>query len=777
MTNKNPKNRQKISQAKKLRTFRNRRVAFVGVILTLAIGYLLANITYITVTFGAEFERAAVRQLVINRRNLERVIDPAHGGVLDRNRQPLIDNEVVYHVALDVTVLNSLVENERNLELRAGIIQTLHEELNIPHDVLLGFVDPYSPTFIDTRWRVLASQVPAQIALPLAELPHVHLEQAALRRFPDPYLAPQVLGFVRGDAAWGLELQYQQEMAGDPGRIFRSFQQGAASTIENIPARDGHWLVTTLDSSIQRAAQRIVEDAAHNFGAEYTSLIVMNPNTGEILSMAQWPSFPLDSPDDGTRFTDPAVSNFWEHMSVDEQLAHKLRIWPNFGVSRSFEPGSVFKPFVTAAAYEEGLIDVLSSHFYCSGVRVVAGEEIRCWLRSGHGSLNLVEALMVSCNPAMIEVAQLLGRDIFYSYRNDFGFGNFTGIDLPGESPVSSPAVMYTLAQLNPVELATSAMGQGFNATPIQTINGFAALINGGYLMRPHLVSQIIDAQGNVINETAPTVVRNVLSTDTSDFIRVALQDVMLPAGTGSMIAIDGFSIGGKTGTAEQGVPRGDWVVTSFVGYMPVENPQFLALSIVYRPEDNYISSGGSAGMMVRDLFSEIINERHIQPDGTGQTTGFILDANSELMPNFSGMQLREVTPILNNMGNDFQVASRGAVVSHHIPGPNQPITPATTIFLYLDGDISDLDDLVFMPNLVGMRLDLAREHLSEAGLIPVIINDAPTGRIDWRNNPTATEDETTVVDTDVWQIERQFPAAGSHIQRGTQVRLRAVPQ
>ncbi|MCL1988587.1 MAG: penicillin-binding transpeptidase domain-containing protein [Firmicutes bacterium] len=755
---------------------RNRRIVFVGIILTLAVSYLLLNIGYITITFGEEFERAAVRQLVINRRNLERIIEPAHGGVLDRNRQPIIDNEVVYHVALDVTVLNSLSETAQNLEMRENIIQSLHEALQIPRDVLVGFVDPNSPTFIDTRWRVLDNNVPANIALPLGELPHVHLEQAALRRFPDPYLAPQVLGFVRGDAAWGLELQYQNEMAGDPGRVFRSFQQGAASTIENVPARDGHWLVTTLDSSIQRSAQRIVENAARDYGAEYTSMLVMNPNTGEILAMAQWPSFPLDAPDDGTRFTDPAAANFWDDLTADEQLDHKLRIWPNFGVSRSFEPGSVFKPFVAAAAYEEGLVNIFAREFYCSGAQVVAGERIVCHDLNGHGSLNLIEALMVSCNPALIQVGQILGRDIFYDYRNDFGFGNFTGIDLPGEAPVSSPAVMYTLAQLNPVELATSSMGQGFNATPIQTLAGFASLINGGYLMRPYVVSQIIDAQGNVASETTPTSVRNVISAETSDFIRLALQDVVtVPGGTARQVEIEGFSVGGKTGTAQQGNPRGEWVVTSFIGYMPVDNPQFLALSIIYRPENNSISSGGTAGVMVRNLFEDIIHDRHLQPDGVAQTTGFITDFNSGFMPDFSGMELRDVTPILNSMGNEFQISSRGSIVVQHQPGPNQPITQNTTIFLTLDGDISDLDALTFMPDLIGARTDLALERVQSAGLIPIIVTDSYTGRTDWRNNPDA-EPSDELVDTDAWLVERQFPSGGVHIQRGTQVVLRTAP-
>jgi len=756
---------------------RNRRTRFVGVMIILCMSALLIRIGYITYTYGADFERWSVQQLVIRQSRVRREIPPVHGGILDRNRQPLVDSELVYEIALDSRLIQGLEPTRTNPNPQEYILQAVHDVLDIPMETLWGFLatDQYGVLIQDTNWRIIARDVPAYIALQLTDVRHVHLRERSLRWFPDPYLAPQVLGFVRGDSSWGLQHQYRAELIGDYGRVFRSFETDGPALTEEISARDGYWLVTTLDAGIQRIAQRAVENAARTFQAEYTGIIIMQPQTGEILAMAQWPSFPLDAPDDGTRFTNPQVANFWHEMEPEEQLNSMFRTWSNFSLTRTFEPGSIFKPFVMAAAVEENIISPTMSHFYCPGVRTVADWDIRCHNRHGCGSLSFVEALMVSCNIAMIDIVQAMGRETFYRYRNDFGFGERTGIDLPGEEAVSSPAVMYTLAQLNPAELATSSFGQGFNNTAIQAINAFAALINGGYVMRPYLVSQIVDSQGNVVDETTPTVVRNVLSHETSDFMRRAMQMVVSPYGTGRRAVIDGYSIGGKTGTGEQGAIRGEWIVTSFLGYMPVENPQFLAMAVVYNPDNNELTAGASAAPMLREVFTEIINYRQLPPAGAEQATGVLMDARGEVLSDFSGMELRDVTPILSNMGVDFQIAGRGAIVSHHIPAAGQPVPRGAPIFLYLDGNIDNLDDLTFMPNVEGLPESRAIEQITEAGLVPIVVTRPALGRGYWLqddNEPDDDEDEEDI--TAGWIVYRQFPSPGLHIQRGTQVRLRA---
>jgi len=755
---------------------RNRRILAFGITSSAMLVTLLLVIGHINVTFGAEFERRAVRQLIRRQEGLERIIPPVHGGILDRNRQPLIDSERVYNVVLDVRVLASLESHPtRNPTPQQDILEVIHEVLDIPMDTLWGFLETDAEGYLlhDTNFLRIAWDVPANLALSLTHyhrLRHVQLEERALRRFPDPYLAPQTLGFVRGDASWGLELQYREEMAGEAGRIFRAFQSDSVVLTEEIPAKDGHWLVTTLDSGIQRIAQTHVERAAHTFGAEYAGIIIMHPQTGEVLSMAQWPSFSLEAPGDGTLFTDPRASSFWYYMNPEEQLAHMMRTWNNFFTTRSFEPGSTFKPYVIAAALEEGLIG-FHNYFYCRGYRNIANETIPCHNRQGHGNISLLEALKVSCNIAMIDINALLGRDLFYAYRNDFGFGDRTGIDLPGEEAVSSPLVMYTLDRLNIVEMATSSIGQGFNTTAIQNINAFSALINGGYVMRPFVVSQIVDANGNIVHENTPTVVRNVLSQQTSDLVRTAMQGVVSPYGTGRRAVIDGYSMGGKTGTAQQGIAR-DWIVTSFLGYMPVENPQFLAMAIVYNPLDTQISGGSSAAIMVRDVFKEIIQYRQLPPTGEEQATGILVTAGAELMQDFSGMYLKDVTPHLISMGIEFDVIGRGAVVESHIPAAGHPIPRGAPLWLHLDNDISDMDALTFVPSVEGLPRHRAEEVILASGLYPVISYSSSMRQNDWDFD----EAEESFED-DIWIIDGQSPSSGSHIQRGTQVRLRARPR
>ncbi|MCL1999077.1 MAG: penicillin-binding transpeptidase domain-containing protein [Turicibacter sp.] len=741
------KNRAKNEFEKNRNLMRNKRIKILGFMMTSCILVLLFIIGNIIMTYGADFERFAVQQLIIRQSNIEQIIPPAHGGVLDRNRQPLIDNEIVYNVFMDVTLLH---QNPNRIE---ATLAQLYETLDISMEELQSFFETNADGSLARpgNWRIVARQVPAYMALALSGTRHVYLTPEALRRFPDPFMAPQVLGFVRGDASWGLENFYARQLTGSPGRILRSFQANTVP-IEEIPPVDGNWLVTTLDSGIQRIAQNAATEAALRYGAEFAGVAVMNPNTGEILGMAQWPSFPLDAPDDGTRFTDPAISNFWNEMEAAEQLRHMNRTWPNFFLSRTFEQGSTFKPFVAAAAIEENIILPEINRFYCEGVRTVADWEITCM--SVHGSLTLREALMVSCNIAMIDIAQAMGRDLFYQYRNDFGFGERTGIDLPGEEAVSSPAVMYTLSQLNTVELATSSFGQGFNATAIQTLNAFAALINGGNLMRPFVVSQIIDSQGNIVTENRPTVLRNVISRETSDYLRTVLQDVMTPAGTGRTAMIEGYAIGGKTGTGEQGQRHGDWVVNSFLGYFPVENPQYLVMVVLFNPENVFLTASGSVGPILRDIFANIIEYKQIPPTGEEITTG-ILNWGVETMPDLSGMELRAATPILNSMGLDYHISSRGSVISHHIPSAGQPVPNNVPVFLYLDGNISNLDDLTFVPNVEGQPLERAREMLEQAGLNFVVVRES-----------TYIPDENLIVQT-------QFPIPGQHIQRGTQVRLR----
>ena len=400
----------------------------------------------------------------------------------------------------------------------------------------------------------------------------------------DVSLACHLIGFIRGDSSWGLERYYNDEMTGVSGRSFILYQGADQVTYQDYAAQDGSTIVTTLDYTIQQYAEEVVQETMAEWPAQNVAAMVMNPNTGEIYAMASANQFDLNNPDQPPELeTDETFRETWEAMTDEEKSDYLSQMWRNFCISDTYEPGSVFKPLTVAAALEEGVI-TMNSTFTCNGVITVADTDINCHLRSGHGTLSVEEILAQSCNPGVIQIAQKLGKEKFYKYQKEFGFGELTGIDLPGEGG-NSTMLLHALSGIGPVELATMSFGQTFNCTSIQMMTAFAALINGGNLVKPYVVSQIVDSSGAVVKENHTEVVRKVISQETSDIMRTALK-ATVDHGTGVKIQIPGYSIGCKTGTSEQGTrDKKNWTLTH-MAYFPAENPQYLVYTVIHIPED-----------------------------------------------------------------------------------------------------------------------------------------------------------------------------------------------
>jgi stage V sporulation protein D (sporulation-specific penicillin-binding protein) len=502
----------------------------------------------------------------------------------------------------------------------------------------------------------------------------------------------------------------------------------------------------------------------------------MEPYTGEILAMAQWPSFSLAEPMNPELFTDRRLRSFADQLTEEQWLSEVYKLWRNFHITSTFEPGSIFKPVVVAAALEENIINPRTDSFFCGAEVHVFGERIPCWRIYGHGGQDVVEVLAHSCNVAMVEINQRLGRDLFYKYRNDFGFGEQTGIDLPGEAH-SGPPVMYTYHQLNPVEMATSAIGQGFNNTAIQAITAFAAVINGGNVMRPFLVSQIVDDHGNMVRENNPVIVRKAISTTTSDFMREAMHAVVLPGGTAFRHGnIEGYTVGGKTGTGQQG--RDGRISTSYIAYTPVEHPEFIILGVLDNMADSASLSGDTVVPMVTEAMEEIIRYKNMRPTA-GDDLTIVRDPNrNSTMVDYSGMQLVEVARNLNNLGVDYHVVFSGTVVDHHSPAAGQPIPVNAPVFLYLDPASVIEGEMTIVPNVEGLSMEVGEQFIHDALLTPVTFTDRPEGASDDHAGGPATAYPTAIETGENeavprGMIYRQFPAPGSVIQRGTQVKLR----
>ena len=761
---------------------RNRRAKLMGAFFTICLLALSYRIWYWQSVHGDQLVREAVEQEARTQALGNTTIVAERGQIKDRNSMPIALSKPVYTVFLDVREA-ARRRNPSGRDLLQETITVLHETFDIPRAYLEAIFarDIAGDLVNDTHYYPVAWEVPANIALPLRDdrsFPDIHAREESLRWYTDPFFAPHIIGFRWGDSLHGLESRYNTQLTGVPGRLFRTLDSHGNPRVETENVRHGLTLITTLDSDIQRLAQSIVDDTFRNIPSRQVGMLVMDPHTGEMLAMAQAPSFSLADPGNPEYFTDPRVQANWENMCDVERTEHRLRTWSNFHISHSFEPGSIFKPIVIAAALEEGAVS-LHDRFYCSGSINIADRTVYCWYRRGHGSLTLSGVLYRSCNVAMTEINRRLGRDAFYRYRRYFGFGERTGIDLPGEFDVSSPAVMYTLQQLNAVQLATSSIGQGFNSTNIQSINAFASLINGGNLMQPFLVSQIVDTHGNVVYENLPTVVRRTVSTQTADFMRIDMQQVVSASGgTGWRSAIPGYAIGGKTGTAQQG--RGEsltGLTLTYIAYTPVVNPEFIVLMVIDHVEDTTLSSGTTVAPIVREFFEELIQIRSLRPsDGPYAYEHWTtMIVRGEEMPDLTGQRVLDVVRNLNNQHLDFQIVGNGTVVSSHMPPHGRPMPQRIPVILYTDPE-TRVENMVTVPRVEGLPVAQAEMLLSEVLLTAVLATD--------RQNDCDAEDFTPGTaqaeerepggsnELPPLYIYRQFPAPGTEVEQGFQVRL-----
>jgi stage V sporulation protein D (sporulation-specific penicillin-binding protein) len=387
----------------------------------------------------------------------------------------------------------------------------------------------------------------------------------------------------------------------------------------------------------------------------------------------------------------------------------------------------------------------------------------------------------------MATINRDMGRDLFYQYRGYFGFGERTGIDLPGEESVSSPAVMYPYSRLHALEMATSAMGQGFNATTIQTITGYTALINGGDLMRPYLVSQIVDSRNTIVYENEPAVVRRVISPETSAIMRYELEQVVARrpgradelAGSGFRAYIAGHTIGGKTGTAQQGARDAGNHNLSFVAFMPVNNPQYLVLMTIDHIEDSRRYGGDTVTPIVREFFLDLIRLKGIRPTTNDDDNAIATELIGNPMPDFTGVRVSDaVRNILNRRTVGYQVVGGGTTVSHTWPAADQQFPTSNPVILYTDPDTRISERMVSVPNVTNLRAENAEFLLTEAGLIPILFQETRTNNIipDSVNDRTAQpEPATNSTPAPInYTVYQQYPTPGTEIEQGTQVMIRA---
>lgn len=692
---------------KKLRRIKA-RLAFILFALSALFTALGARVFYLKAVYGEDYETAAKTQQVSR---YDEIISPNRGSIVDRNNQPLALSTTVYNIVLDVRVL---VEYEMSVQEKT--LKALSEVLELDYDTLKGYtaLDENGKPALDTSWKVLAKKQPKEVKeqLESAEVKGVVYQKDTKRKYPAGVMASQVIGFVR-DAMWGLEKQYNSEMSGVPGRSFITYSGSDGAVSQEIPAQDGNTIVTTLDYQIQQFAQEAADSAMEEYNAESTAALVMNPNTGEIIAMAQNPTFDLNDP------TTPIDidSETWDAMTEDEQYAYLNKTWRNFCISDTFEPGSIFKPVVMAAALDQGIIDQ-NAAYYCGGKKEVAGVEINCHLRSGHGNQTLEDIIANSCNVGMMEIAERMGASAMYQCQKDFGIGCPTGIDLPAEADAAS--LMYSEDKIRSSELATMSFGQSFNTTTLQAATALCAVVNGGNIVRPYVVSSIIDENGSIVQETKPEVLRKAISKETSELMKKYMV-ATVERGTGKKAKIDGYTFGGKTGTAQQGDRSKDIYTVSYTAFFPVDNPQYLVLTVINKPE-SYADGVTTAAPMIKGLLEKIIKYKNIQPENINEAE-VSSEKKTVTVEDYTGSTLFNVLYDLDVKNLKYEIVGSGNSVINQVPHGGTVVDEGSKVLIYVEKGEGDTGSII-VPDVKGKDYDAAVGEITAAGLSAVVEGD-----------------------------------------------------
>ena len=562
-----------------------------------------------------KYEKSALAQ----QSYVSSVIPYKRGSILDRNGNVLAASDLIYHLILDPKVLLSKEENVvptiealvsvygfNETELRSILV----EKKDSSYVVLrrqMSYADKELMTQYEEEWKKKKEQDKEL----KGDIKGIWFEEEYKRSYPYQSVASHIIGFtVSGDVGtYGIEQQYNEELTGINGRTYGYYD--AALNIQKTvkEAVNGNQIVSTIDVNVQSVIQRHVENFLNSVGAENVGVVMLDANTGEVLGMQSNYSYDLNAPRNiSAIYSEDELAL----MSEEQKVNAMYNIWRNFCISDAYEPGSTFKPITVATALEEMIVDT-DAEYICDG-KEFFGEEIviKCSNSRGHGKLSLAQTLMFSCNDAMMQIAAAEGRDIFHMYQKHFLMGAKTGIDLPGETT----GELIELGTLNQTELATSSFGQSFTVNMMQVASAFASLINGGTYYEPHVVMAIKNSAGATIEKINPVVVTKTVSADTSAFIKEAMY-LTVKEGTANKAQMDGYLLGGKTGTAQK-YPREDGKnLVSFVGFVESENRTIVIYVVVDEAHDpEKMSKSATASTMASAILEEALPYLKIYPEG-----------------------------------------------------------------------------------------------------------------------------------------------------------------
>lgn len=630
-----------------------KKMVFLFLLISGALIGLVCRIIYIQYVKGATYEKIVLSQQAYD----SETIPYRRGDILDAKGTILATSTDVYNLVLDCKVLTSDVSGKQPyLEPTLTALFSCYPELSESEIRQLVKDSPNS------QYNVLIKKMSyeemskyADLAADTENNPNlkgVWFEKSYIRSNPYGSLASPVLGFTRSDNVGmiGLESYYNDVLSGTNGRRFGYLNSDNDLEKTVREAVDGDTIVTTLDANLQSIVEKKIQEFCDTFedndregpAANNIGVLVMNPKTGEVMAMAQYPTFDLTDP---WNLSDRYTKKELDAMSDEELDDARNRLWTNYCVSSTYEPGSTAKPFTVAAGLETGALKG-NETFVCDGGESISGFNIRCVNRYGHGVETIRKSLMDSCNDALMQMSYRIGVDDFCKYQNLFGFGLRTNIDLPGEARTDT--LLYHAEDMKTVDLATNSFGQNFNVTMIQMGGAFSSLINGGKYYQPHMLSKVLDENGNVLRTVDPVLIKQTVSEETSAQIRSYLYDTV-SEGTARYAKVAGYSMGGKTGTAQKSVSGSkdeDNYLVSFIGYLPADDPELLIYTVVDEPNTHEQSHSTYAQNLTREILEEALPYLNIYPDEiapegalTPDETNYFTGLDGVAVPSASGIK------------------------------------------------------------------------------------------------------------------------------------------
>lgn len=690
---------------------RQRTAILILLILVLGFGAAVLRLTYLTTVQSSELQESAVDLQLA-----DTTVSAKRGTIYDANGNVLAESASVWQVVMSPV-------NFKNDKQRQAAAKGLSEIFDLEYNDVLDDTKQQSHYVVvkrriesDEREKVL--QLIDTLKKDYSCSGVIQLLDDYKRYYPKNSLASSVIGFTGSDdqGLEGIEYEYDSYLSGTPGRIITA--QNARGTDmpfryeQNVESEDGNNVYLTIDETIQSICEKYMQKGVEDNNVLNKGVcIAMDVNTGAILAMVTTDGYDLNNPYELSAKDKKKIKSTPKKKQAEAESAALSNMWRNKAVADTYMPGSVFKMCVASAALEENLVNEKTS-FTCTGSILVEGETIHCSNISGHGTQNFVEVISNSCNPAFIQIGQMLGAGKFRQYYQGFGFSDKTGIDLPGEAEDS----FWEEGKMGGVDLAVASFGQNFTITPIQMITACAAVSNGGYVVQPHVVSKITDSKGNVIKTVDKKVKRQVISDDTSKKMNEYLEYNTERQGAAAGY-ISGYKVAGKTGTTEKrGVTKfessfSEDYISSFCGYAPADDPQIAMLVFFDTPDgDAYYGSQVSSPVFI-NIMSEVLPYLDVKTSYTDEELGYV-DASAG---DYTGVSVDEAKTAVEADGFTATVKGNGSTVISQIPTVSSGLQKGGSIVLYTDSDSQS--ETVSVPSLIGLSPDEVNNVASDYGL------------------------------------------------------------